>query len=87
MTSRLLVGVIFIAGITGLVIYVALSRSVFSPEISPLAVATTVTSNSLPAQIDEQGTVVVEVVPISIEPDAPWQFAINLNTHEVELDD
>ncbi|MEK7139346.1 MAG: hypothetical protein AAB817_01465, partial [Patescibacteria group bacterium] len=30
---------------------------------------------------------VVEVVPISIEPDAPWQFAIDLNTHSVELDD
>ncbi len=43
--------------------------------------------NIFESRFDEQGAVSIEARPIKIEPNAPLQFEIVLNTHSVELDD
>lgn len=41
---------------------------------------------ALASRVDEQGGVSVEVRPLKIEPDAPWQFEVIINAHSGDLD-
>jgi YHS domain-containing protein len=41
---------------------------------------------ALPPQESYEGRVMVEVTPLALAPDQPWQFEVQLNTHSVALD-
>lgn len=94
MKKRIVVLGIFLAGIVFFSVYWRVRYIFGRPLISitpaapaiPTASAVPV-SAALESQIDNQGEVSVSVQPIKIEPNAPWQFAISLDTHSVELDD
>jgi hypothetical protein len=41
---------------------------------------------ALQTQESYEGRVMVEVTPLAVTPDQPWQFEVSLNTHSVALD-
>ncbi|MFA4831174.1 MAG: hypothetical protein WC862_02650 [Patescibacteria group bacterium] len=89
MKSRVLLLGISLLGAGALFIYFGLHHIFIFKKPATLSdtAAIAPTSETLESRFDYQGEVTVEVRPIKIEPNAPWQFEASFDTHSMELDD